>query len=115
MVAARKERQTNMISIVRYAVLLVGLGLCACGAETGQAMSGTDPGANAPNIQQRAATMTAAQTGTSTGVTSISAGTSEGRSARPQAVRSSSQAVGNLEAPPSDRPVNPYQGGRGSN
>lgn len=99
----------------RMTVLAAGLALGACAAETGPAMSGTDPGANAPNIQQRAASMTAAQPGTTTGVTEVAPGANEGRSRRPRAVTSASQARGNLEATPAQRPADPYQGGRGSN
>jgi hypothetical protein len=104
-----------MKSVAKIAVLVSGLALSACGAETGPAMSGTDPGQNAPNIQRAAAAATAAQPGTSTGVTEVNPGTNQGGRTRPSARRSASQAQGNLQAPASSRPVDPYQGGRGSN
>lgn len=104
-----------MMSFTKIALLVSGLALSACAAETGQAMSGTDPGQNAPNIQRAAAAATAAQPGTSTGVTAVDPGTNQGGRTRPTATRSSTQARGNLQAPASSRPVDPYQGGRGSN
>lgn len=97
------------------ATLLACLALGACQGASAPAMSGTDPGANAPNIQQRASAMTAAQPGSSTGVTEVTPGANEGRSRRPQAARSASQASGDLAATPAQRPADPYQGGRGSN
>ena len=104
-----------MTRSITPAALVACLALAACQPASGPAMSGTDPGANAPNIQQRAATMTAAQQGTSTGVTAVSPGANEGRSRRPQASRSAADASGNLGAAPAQRPADPYQGGRGSN
>jgi len=104
-----------MTSFTRIALLVSGLALSACAAETGPAMSGTNPGSAAPNIQQSSAAATAAQPGTSTGATSVAPGSNQGGRARPTARRSASQAQGNLQAPASDRPVQPYTGARSSN
>ena len=60
-----------MTRIITPVTLVACLALAACQPASGPAMSGTDPGANAPNIQQRAAAMTSQQQGTSTGVTEV--------------------------------------------
>lgn len=95
-------------------MLVSGLALAAC-AESSPPMAGTSPGSAAPPLQQSSAAATAAQPGTSTGVTAVNPGTVQGGSTRPSARRSASQARGSVAAPASARPSDPYQGGRGSN
>lgn len=104
-----------MMSFTRIALLVSGLALSACAAETGPAMSGTNPGSAAPNIQQSSAAATAAQPGTSTGVTAVNPGNQSGRRTQQSVRRSTRQAQGNLQAPAAARPAEPYTGARSSN